>query len=199
MRTSDPPVRRYEPVKLLLDRALALCGLAALSPVLLLIGLLIYFDDPGPVIFTQRRAGRWHVPFTIYKFRTMKLNTPNVSTEQLRTMKLSPYTRVGLTLRKTSLDELPQLWNVLRGEMSLVGPRPALPTQSVVLRGRELTGVHQLRPGVTGLAQVTGRDDLPDDLKVMQDTKYLESFSLLTDLRILLMTLRAVLAARGAH
>jgi O-antigen biosynthesis protein WbqP len=189
----------YRPLKLTLDRGLAALGLVALAPLMLGVAAAIFLDDPGPVVFRQRRAGRWHRPFVIYKFRTMKRDAPNVSTEELRQLGLSPYTRLGPWLRRTSLDELPQLVNVLRGEMSLVGPRPALLTQQVVLRGREQAGVHQLRPGITGLAQVTGRDDLPDEEKIDRDRTYLQQIGLLTDFLVLVYTLRGVLGARGAY
>lgn len=174
-------------------------GLLVLFPVMVVVALAIFLDDPGPVIFRQTRAGRWHQPFTIYKFRTMKLNAPNVSTEEMRILGLSPYTRVGPLLRRTSLDELPQLLNVLEGRMSLVGPRPALMTQEVVLRGREQNGVDALRPGVTGLAQITGRDDLPDQEKIAKDTLYLGQMSFVTDCLILFYTVHGVFKARGAY
>ncbi|GMA16001.1 sugar transferase [Deinococcus metallilatus] len=189
----------YEPFKLTFDRCLAAVGVLALLPVMAVVAALIFLDDPGPVLFRQSRAGRGHRPFTIYKFRTMKRNTPNVSTEEMRRLKLSPYTRIGPFLRRTSLDELPQLLNVLRGEMSLVGPRPALMTQQVVLSGREAAGVDQLRPGITGLAQITGRDDLPDEEKIRRDMAYLHQIGPLTDIIILFYTLRGVLGARGAY
>lgn len=198
-RTTPKRVQRYQLVKLSLDRALAALGILFLFPVMLVVSVAIFLDDPGPVIFRQTRAGRWHLPFTIYKFRTMKLNAPNVSTEEMRNLGINPYTRFGPFLRRTSLDELPQLLNVLEGQMSLVGPRPALTTQEVVLRGRELTGVDALRPGVTGLAQITGRDDLPDQQKIAQDTLYLRQIGFVTDCLILVYTLRGVFRARGAY
>lgn len=192
-------VRRYQPMKSILDSTLATLGLFILFPVMVVVALAIFLDDPGPVIFRQTRAGRRHVPFTIYKFRTMKLSAPNVSTEEMRLLNLSPYTRLGPLLRRTSLDELPQLFNVLQGQMSLVGPRPALMSQEVVLRGREQTGADVLRPGVTGLAQITGRDDLPDHEKIAKDTLYLQNMSVVTDCLILLYTVRGVFKARGAY
>ncbi|BDP40133.1 sugar transferase [Deinococcus aetherius] len=189
----------YEPLKLAFDRLLAGLGLALLWPVFVLVAVAIFVDDPGPVLFRQSRAGRWHRPFTILKFRTMRRGTPHLSTEEMRRLGLSPYTRLGPWLRRTSLDELPQLLNVLRGEMSLVGPRPALLTQEVVLQGREATGVAQLRPGITGLAQVTGRDDLPDEEKVLRDHTYLRHVGPVTDVLVLVYTVRGVLRGRGAY
>lgn len=190
---------RYEPIKLNIDRLLAAFGLAALWPVLLLVSIAIYIDDPGPVLFRQKRAGRWHRPFTIYKFRTMRCDTPDLSTEEMRRTGVTPYTRLGPFLRKTSLDELPQLFNVMQGEMSLVGPRPALMSQEVVLRGRENAGVHQLRPGITGLAQITGRDDLADSEKIKKDAIYLRKIGLVTDIIVIFYTIRHIFKARGAY
>lgn len=192
-------LRGYAPLKRLMDVVLGIGGLLMLAPVMALVALAIYIDDPGPVLFRQLRAGRWHRPFTIYKFRTMRQNTPNLSTEELRQQGLTPYTRLGVWLRRTSLDELPQLINVVRGEMSLVGPRPALPSQEVVLRGREQLGVEQLKPGITGLAQVTGRDDLADEEKVARDARYLQHVSFMTDILLLQYTVRSVFRARGAY
>ncbi|MFB9995355.1 sugar transferase [Deinococcus oregonensis] len=186
-------------IKELGDRFTAGIALLMLCPLLLVLALVIFLDDPGPVLFKQERAGRWHRPFTIYKFRTMKRDTPSISTEEMRRLGLTPYTRFGPFLRRSSLDELPQLLNVLLGEMSLVGPRPALLTQQAVLAGREDLGVHQLRPGITGLAQVTGRDDLQDAQKVERDFIYLRHLDPLTDVLILIYTLRSLTGARGAY
>lgn len=189
----------YHPFKRLLDIILSILGLTFCFPVLVVIALAIYIDDPGPSLFRQQRAGRLHRPFTIYKFRTMKLNAPNVSTEEMRSLGISPYTRLGPLLRRTSLDELPQLFNVLFGDMSLVGPRPALLTQTPVLQGREAAGVHVLRPGITGLAQITGRDDLDDREKVKRDAKYLKEIGLLTDILLILYTLKGISRSDGAY
>ena len=131
------------------------------------------------------------------KFRSMRTDTPNCSTAELIALGLEPYTRVGKWLRKTSLDELPQLWNVLTGEMSLVGPRPALPSQTELNAQREVLGVHALRPGITGWAQVNGRDNLSDAEKVARDSEYLKRQSVGLDLWILVRTVAAVFSARG--
>jgi O-antigen biosynthesis protein WbqP len=189
----------YLKLKRLLDFVAALVLLILTAPVMLLIALLIYLDDPGKVMYTQTRAGRKHRPFIIYKFRTMYLNTPSLSTEDMQRSGLSPITRVGKWLRQTSLDELPQLWNVLVGDMSLVGPRPALLSQQVVLEGRESSGVDGLLPGITGLAQVMGRDDLDDQTKLTYDHQYLQNLTLLYDIKIMLMTVGAVFGARGVR
>ena len=192
-------VQRYSIVKRAADIVGAAVGLMVLSPLLAVIAVVIKLDDPGPAVFRQTRAGAMHRPFTILKFRTMRVGTPSLSTEELSRHKINPVTRVGIVLRRTSLDELPQLWNVLVGDMSIVGPRPALLTQEIILKGREDAGVHVLRPGVTGLAQVSGRDDLPDTEKLVLDAKYLASFGLLTDLRVVVQTLSAVLSGAGNH
>ncbi len=167
------------------------------APVLALIAAAVFLDDPGRVLFVQERAGRNHIPFRIYKFRTMREGTPSVSTEDLLRLGISPYTRLGPWLRRSSLDELPQLLNVLRGEMSFVGPRPALTSQDRVLRLRAQTGVTALRPGLTGLAQVEGRDDLDDLTKVFKDTRYLHAVGWQTDMLLLARTLSAVLGGKG--
>lgn len=184
-------------MKRTLDFLTALSGLIVTLPLTLLLAVLIRLDSPGPVLFRQKRVGRDGKTFTLLKFRSMRTDTPNVSTAELVASGLDPYTRVGKWLRKTSLDELPQLWNVLIGEMSVVGPRPALPTQSALNAARETLGVHTLRPGITGWAQVNGRDDLTDDEKVARDAEYLQAHSLGLDLRILVLTCRAVLSGRG--
>ena len=192
-------VQRYSIVKRAADIVGAAIGLMVLSPLLAVIAVAIKLDDPGPVIFRQTRAGAMHRPFTILKFRTMRVGTPSLSTEELSRRKMNPVTRVGVVLRRTSLDELPQLWNVLVGDMSIVGPRPALLTQEIILKGRENAGTHVLRPGITGLAQVSGRDDLADTDKLVLDAKYLASFGLLTDLGVVVQTLSAVLSGAGNH
>lgn len=191
--------RLYLSFRGFLERALAAMMLLALAPLLLSVALAIVLQSPGKPLFVQQRAGQHHRPFRIYKFRTMRVGTPALSTEEMQRSGLNPTTGLGVWLRRTSLDELPQLVNVVRGEMSLVGPRPALLTQEVVLRGRERAGVHQLRPGITGLAQITGRDDLPDAEKIRRDTTYLRHLGPATDLILLLYTLRRVVKARGAY
>lgn len=180
--------RGYPRLKRASDVALATVGLVVTSPLMVLLTIAIWLDDPGPPVFRQLRAGRGHAPFIIFKFRTMRCDTPELSTEELRAMGIRSFTRLGPILRKTSLDELPQLVNVLRGDMSVVGPRPALLTQAPVLSGREAASVHILRPGITGLAQVSGRDDLTDVEKVAKDAEYLEKMGPLLDLRIMAAT-----------
>lgn len=180
-----------------LERLAALVLLMAIAPLLLVVTLLVHFDSPGPVLFRQQRAGRGHRPFTIYKFRTMRAGTPNLSTEDMVKSGMNSITPIGAILRRTSLDELPQLLNVVKGEMSLIGPRPALLTQTPVLHLRAASGVDRLRPGITGYAQVTGRDDLPDEEKVQRDTTYLQRLSFGMDLAVARLTIRSVLQGTG--
>jgi lipopolysaccharide/colanic/teichoic acid biosynthesis glycosyltransferase len=187
----------YAALKRALDVAVAVVLLIAGSPVLLTIALLIYLEDWQMPIYVQRRAGRHHQPFVMYKFRSMKVGTPSISTEDMLQLKLEPYTRLGRFLRRTSLDELPQLWNVLCGEMSFIGPRPALLTQTPVLEARVRDGVDALLPGLTGLAQVNGRDDLSDSEKVRLDAFYLKHFGLRQDWDVLVKTVLAVSSNRG--
>lgn len=201
-RCSDPAARVCAPkgyalVKRILDLVFAVALLVLLSPLLVLIALLIRLDSSGPAIYSQQRVGAWGRLFTFYKFRTMKTGTPVLSTAELQQRQLKPYTRIGPFLRKTSLDELPQLINVIKGEMSFVGPRPALPTQNDVNTLRERCGIQGFKPGITGLAQARGRDDLDAETKVNYDLEYCRNISFLMDARVIAETITAVLSARG--
>lgn len=151
-------------MKRLFDILISVGGLIALSPVFLITTILIKVESPGPVIFRQKRPTLNNRLFNIYKFRSMKLDTPNVATDL---MDSTDYiTKTGDFIRRTSIDELPQLVNVLRGEMSVVGPRPALYNQYSLIDKRTKANIHTIRPGLTGLAQVMGRDNITDDQKV---------------------------------
>lgn len=166
-----------------------------LIPMLLLI-IWIKVDSKGPVFFKQQRVGKNGELFEIYKFRSMYINTPNISTEALGDP--SKYiTKAGKFLRKTSLDELPQLFNILKGEMSIVGPRPALFNQYELIKMRNGVGVYSIRPGLTGYAQVMGRDLISDQQKVAFDKYYLENQSMLFDIKIIWMTIFNVAKAEG--
>jgi lipopolysaccharide/colanic/teichoic acid biosynthesis glycosyltransferase/nucleoside-diphosphate-sugar epimerase len=186
-------------IKGLIDVFLSSLMIVSLLPVFLLTALMIYLDDPGKIFFIQTRAGKDHQPFQIYKFRTMKMGTPSISTEEMRKSGIDPITKVGRILRRTSLDEIPQLINVIKGEMSLVGPRPALMSQTKVLEGRERTGSSGLLPGITGLAQALGRDDLADDEKILFDKTYSEKISFSFDVYVCFLTVKALFSAKGAH
>lgn len=180
-----------------LERLLAALCLLIIFPVWLLISSFIIMDSRGPALFVQQRAGKHHKPFRIYKFRTMRVETPDISTENMRASGLNPVTRIGAVLRATSLDEIPQLLNIVKGEMSFVGPRPALMTQAEVLSMREVTGVDGLLPGITGYAQVMGRDDLCDKDKVGYDKQYMVNLGLWYDIKVLIFTIKSVLTGVG--
>jgi O-antigen biosynthesis protein WbqP len=183
-------------VKRAVDLAGALAGLVLLSPVLLAVAIAVRLESPGPALHWSRRVGRDNVIFRMPKFRTMRVGAPNVATHLLE----DPdqwITPIGQFLRRTSLDEIPQLWSVLKGDMSLVGPRPALFNQDDLVALRTAGGVHRLRPGLTGWAQVNGRDELPIPRKVELDIEYLQRRSLGFDLQILFATARAALSGRG--
>jgi len=183
--------------KRLTDICLSAVALACLMPALILIALAIKIDSPGPALFRQRRVGVNGTFFEIYKFRTMFRDTPDLPTDEML-KRPSPVTGVGRYLRTTSLDELPQLLNVIKGEMSLVGPRPALYNQTVLTALRQAQGVLRFPPGITGWAQVNGRDELADDVKVTLDRWYCDNWSYWLDWRILFATVSAVKSRRGA-
>lgn len=176
----------------------AAIGLIATLPLWPLIAAAVWVDSPGPVIFRQERVGRDDTRFCLLKFRSMWAGTPSLSTAQLAELHGgSAITRVGRFLRRSSLDELPQLINVLRGEMSLVGPRPALPSQIALLELRRAGGSDVLLPGITGWAQINGRDNLGDEAKALYDADYLKLRSLKFDLMILGRTVAPVLTGHG--
>ncbi len=179
------------------DLLISLIALAFLLPMLLAIGILIMLDSPGPALFCQRRVGRSGKFFAIYKFRTMRIGTPDLPTDKMQLLP-SPVTRMGNFLRKTSLDELPQLINVAFGQMSLVGPRPALYNQTELTAKRLEAGVLEFPPGITGWAQINGRDELPDDLKVKADKWYCDNWTYWLDWQIIFSTFQAVMSRRGA-
>jgi lipopolysaccharide/colanic/teichoic acid biosynthesis glycosyltransferase len=182
--------------KRLVDVLVAGALLVLLAPLLVVIALAIRMDSPGPALFRQRRIGRGSREFTILKFRTMQVGTPDLASH-LMGPGSAQVTRVGRVLRRTSLDELPQFFNVLAGHMTLVGPRPALHNQDDLIALRQQAGVDALKPGVTGWAQIHGRDDIPLDLKLEYDRWYLARASFLLDLWIVLRTPFALLSPRG--
>ncbi|MET0605202.1 MAG: sugar transferase [Beijerinckiaceae bacterium] len=173
-----------------LDIVLSLAAIAVLSPVIALTAAVIILSDGWPALFRQLRVGRNGAPFTIYKFRTYPIGTPDLPSADAAT--LTP-TRLGRFLRRTNLDEIPQLFNILVGDMSLVGPRPGLPSQVTQARIRRENGAVRLRPGLTGLAQIRGRDAMPESEKAMHDGEYAANVSLAADLSILFRTARFIL------
>jgi lipopolysaccharide/colanic/teichoic acid biosynthesis glycosyltransferase/glycosyltransferase involved in cell wall biosynthesis len=180
------------------DLALSAVGLVLASPLLLAIAVAIRLDSPGPVLFRQRRSGRGSSEFVLLKFRSMAEGTPDVATHLVEPGRVR-VTRVGAFLRRTSLDELPQLWNILRGDMTLVGPRPALYNQYDLIAMRQAAGVDALRPGLTGWAQVNGRDEIPMERKVAYDREYLERLSPGFDAGILVRTALTLFTMRGVR
>ena len=178
------------------DIAVAFVGLAVGWPVLAVLALMVCLDSPGPPLHWSRRVGRGNRLFAMPKFRTMRIGAPDVATHLLADPD-SWVTPLGRFLRRSSLDELPQLWSVLVGDMSLVGPRPALHNQDDLVALRTQAGVDALRPGLTGWAQINGRDELPIAEKAELDRQYLERRSLGFDLKILVATARAALSGRG--
>jgi O-antigen biosynthesis protein WbqP len=178
------------------DIIVALAGLAVGWPVLVVLAVAVRLTSPGPAIHWSRRVGQGNREFAMPKFRSMRTDTPDVATHLLEDPQRW-ITPVGRFLRKSSLDELPQLWSVLKGDMSLVGPRPALFNQHDLIALRTRAGVDRLRPGVTGWAQVNGRDELPIPEKVRLDREYLERQSFRLDLAIILATARQAITARG--
>ena len=185
-------------MKRLFDFVMSLIGIIVLSPIILIVALAVKLTSPGPMLFKQRRIGKNNDEFQIYKFRTMRIDTPNVPTHLLENPE-QWITPVGKFLRKTSLDELPQLFNILKGEMSIVGPRPALYNQIDLKEMRTEAGVHKLVPGLTGWAQINGRDEIPLSLKVKLDKEYLERKNFLFDIKIIFMTVLSVLKRDGVQ
>jgi len=183
-------------LKRAVDIAGALAGLVLLSPLFVGVAVAVKLHDRGPALHWSRRVGRDERIFRMPKFRTMRLGTPDVATHLLT----SPdqwVTPVGRFLRRTSLDELPQLWSILKGDMSLVGPRPALFNQDDLVALRRAAGVAGLRPGLTGWAQINGRDELPVAEKARLDAEYLQRMSLMFDLQIMAATALAAISGRG--
>lgn len=185
-------------MKRLFDFVMSLIGIIVLSPIILIVALAVKLTSPGPMLFKQRRIGKNNDEFQIYKFRTMRIDTPNLPTHLLENPE-QWITPVGKFLRKTSLDELPQLFNILKGEMSIVGPRPALYNQIDLKEMRTEAGIHKLVPGLTGWAQINGRDEIPLSLKVKLDKEYLEKKNFFFDIKIIFMTVLSVLKSEGVQ
>lgn len=179
-------------MKRVLDLGTAIVALMVLLGPLLVVSVMVKFTSSGPVLYWSDRVGRRNTVFKMPKFRTMKVGTPAVATHLL--VDANTYlTPIGSFLRKSSLDELPQIWSILTGDMSFVGPRPALYNQQDLIDLRTAYGVHELTPGLTGWAQINGRDELPIPQKVALDVEYLQRQSLWFDLKILVLTALKVL------
>lgn len=191
-------VEIFKQTKRLIDIVLSILALLLLFTPMTLIAVLIKLESKGPIIFKQKRPGKNKELFNIYKFRTMKISTPNLSTEDLGDP--STYvTKLGRFLRKTSLDELPQLVNILVGHMSIVGPRPALYNQYDLIAMRDEVDVNSISPGLTGYAQVKGRDYISDKEKVSYDQYYLENMDLWLDIKVIWLTFWNVVRLKGVR
>ncbi len=184
-------------IKRLLDIVLSFCGLVIASWLYLLIIIAIEIDDPGPVFFSQKRVGIHKKHFQLFKFRSMKTSTPHDMPTHLLKDPDQYITRVGKFLRKTSLDEIPQLFNILRGDMSVIGPRPALWNQYDLLEERDKYGANDIKPGLSGWAQICGRDELEIEDKARLDGEYVQRLSFLFDCRCFLGTILSTLRGDG--
>ena len=187
----------YPKIKRILDFVISILGIVILSPVFLVIILLIKLDSRGPILFKQRRIGINKKEFNILKFRTMKTDTPKDMPTHLLDNPEIYITRIGKFLRKTSLDELPQIINIIKGEMSIIGPRPALWNQFDLIKERDKYRANDITPGLTGWAQINGRDELPIDVKAKYDGEYVEKMSLLFDVKCFFLTIFKVLKKDG--
>ncbi len=185
-------------MKRVFDFILAVFFLVLLSPLCLIISLVVKVTSPGPILYWSDRVGVNNALFKMPKFRSMKIDTPEVATHLLADPR-SALTPIGGFLRKTSLDELPQLWNIIKGEMSFVGPRPALFNQDDLIALRTAQGIERLTPGLTGWAQINGRDELPIPEKVQLDAYYLHNQSFTKDLAILWLTFFRVVSSHGVR
>jgi len=180
----------------MINRVIAFFLLIIISPMLLIIAVLIIIDNGFPVLYRQKRVGINNTHFLIYKFRTMQKDLPDIPTHQVKNPQLL-YTKTGPVLRKLSLDEFPQLLNIVKGDMVFIGPRPALHNQDDLIELRTDANIHQLTPGITGWAQVNGRDDLSIPQKVIYDKYYLHNRSLFLNLKIIVLTAFKVLGMKG--
>ncbi|PLR91233.1 sugar transferase [Bacillus sp. T33-2] len=187
----------YPKIKRIIDAVTACITLILIWPLFLILAILIKLDSPGPVFFMQKRVGKDKKNFYILKFRTMRTDTPkNMPTHMLDNPE-AYITSIGKVLRKTSLDELPQIVNIIKGEMSIVGPRPALWNQYDLISERDKYGANNIYPGLTGWAQINGRDEVPIDVKAKLDGEYVKRMSFSFDLKIFLKTVFSVLKSEG--
>ena len=183
--------------KRFIDLVLSFLGLVVLSPLFLILILAIKIDSKGPVLFKQKRIGKNCTYFNILKFRTMKIDTPRDTPTHLLQDPEQYITKVGKFLRKTSLDELPQLLNIFAGQMAVIGPRPALWNQLDLIEAREQHNINAVRPGLTGWAQINGRDELTIPVKVQFDAEYVKRMSFLFDMKCFFGTITKVLSHKG--
>ncbi len=182
--------------KRMIDLLLSALGILVLAIPMGIVALAIKLDDPGPALFKQKRVGQHKTFFQLYKFRSMKMNTPDIPTHLLENPN-QYITRIGGFLRKTSLDELPQLFNIFMGHMSIIGPRPALWNQDNLVAERDKYGANDVKPGLTGWAQINGRDELEIPLKAKLDSDYVQNISFGFDCKCFFGTIAAVLKSDG--
>ena len=187
----------YVKIKRIIDFALSLAGLIVFSPIFLILMLAIKLDSPGPILFKQQRVGMHKTHFNILKFRTMRIDTPKDMPTHLLSNPEQYITKVGKFLRKTSLDELPQIINILKGDMSIIGPRPALWNQYDLLEERDKYGANDVIPGLTGWAQINGRDELEIPVKARLDGEYVKKMSFAFDVKCFFGTIKSVLKSDG--
>ena len=186
-------------LKRVLDFSLSTVGLVILSPVYGILVIAIKADSKGPILFKQKRMGIHKQHFNIYKFRTMFIDTPKDTPTHMLKNPDQYITKVGKFLRKTSLDELPQIFNIIKGEMSIIGPRPALWNQEDLIAERDQYGANDVRPGLTGLAQISGRDELEIPIKAKLDGQYVKSISFPFDCKMFFKTITSVLKNEGVQ
>ena len=184
-------------IKRVIDFILSLVGLILLSPVFIILCLWIKLDSKGPILFKQKRFGKNKTFFYIYKFRTMRIDTPSDMPTHMLSNPDQYITRAGKFLRKTSLDELPQIINILKGEMAIIGPRPALWNQDDLIAERDRYHANDIKPGLTGWAQINGRDELEIEVKAKQDGDYVKQMSFLFDMKCFFGTITSVLKSDG--
>jgi O-antigen biosynthesis protein WbqP len=187
----------YLKFKRLMDIVLSFIGLVILSPIFLILIIAIKIDSKGPVLFKQKRIGINKSHFNILKFRTMRIDTPKDTPTHLLDNPDHWITKVGKILRKTSLDELPQIINILKGEMSIIGPRPALWNQYDLIEERDKYGANDIRPGLSGWAQINGRDELPIEIKAKLDGEYVQKLSFWMDVKCFFRTILSVIKSDG--
>jgi O-antigen biosynthesis protein WbqP len=187
----------YMKIKRLIDIILSLIGIIVLSPIFFILIISIKIDSPGPVLFKQKRVGINKTHFNILKFRTMRIDTPKDTPTHLLENPEQYITKMGKILRKTSLDELPQIWNIFIGQMSIIGPRPALWNQYDLIAERDKYRANNIHPGLTGWAQINGRDELPIEEKSKLDGEYVEKMGFLLDIKCFFWTIISVAKSDG--
>lgn len=187
----------YKIFKRIMDFLLSLIGLIVLLPIFIILIIAIKIDSKGPILFKQKRVGKKEKLFTIYKFRTMRIDTPKDTPTHMLENPEEWITKVGRFLRKTSLDELPQILNILKGNMSIIGPRPALWNQDDLISLRDEYGANDIYPGLTGYAQIKGRDELPIEEKAKLDGYYVKHMGLWLDIKVFFGTIKSIFISDG--